>query len=180
MRRQDREITDRAEILDIIRRCRVCHVAFHGGEYPYVVPLNFGIEQRGDRLFLYFHGATEGKKIELLRRDPRVAFVMETIQGSAAAEGNIACRCSMFYESVMGEGTISLLTEEEKPAAFRHLMRHYYGEEADEFSFETSTLARTVAMQLAVSRLSAKRHLPHRSTHSRSVVDSPLQAPPSP
>ena len=43
MRRKDREIINKEQIWRIMQRCGVCRVAFHDAEYPYIVPLNFGI-----------------------------------------------------------------------------------------------------------------------------------------
>ena len=51
MRRKDREITDREEILAIIRKCDVCRIALNDGDYPYIVPLNFGLDVQGDQVF---------------------------------------------------------------------------------------------------------------------------------
>ena len=34
MRRTDREITDRAEILAVMEKCQVCRLALHNGDYP--------------------------------------------------------------------------------------------------------------------------------------------------
>ncbi|MDF2587373.1 MAG: pyridoxamine 5-phosphate oxidase family protein, partial [Anaerocolumna sp.] len=45
MRRTDREITDLNQIVDIMKRCDVCRLAFFDKEYPYIVPLNFGLIQ---------------------------------------------------------------------------------------------------------------------------------------
>ena len=73
MRRSDREITDRNEILQVMERCDVCRLALNDGEYPYILPLNFGMEQAGEQIILYFHGATEGKKLNLIARDPRAS-----------------------------------------------------------------------------------------------------------
>ncbi len=160
MRRREREVTDREEILSIIRRCEVCHVAFHGEEYPYVVPMNFGFEHCGERLSLFFHGAAEGKKQELLRRNPKVAFVMENTRGFSGTGGDYACRCSAFYESVMGDGEISILEGEEKVAALHCLVEHCLGEPHKAYSFEPAALANTCVLRLAVHHLTAKRHLP--------------------
>ena len=160
MRRRDREITNPEEILNIIRRCEVCHVAFHSEEFPYVVPLNFGVDLRGKQLSLFFHGAPEGRKMGLLHRDPRVAFVMETTRGISGAKENIACYCSMFYESVMGEGLLSLLSGEEKLPALQCLLKRHYGEAAASLSFNPHILQHTAGLRLDVIKLSAKRHLP--------------------
>ena len=44
MRRKDREITDFDEIVDVIRACDVCRIAMNDGDYPYIVPMNFGLD----------------------------------------------------------------------------------------------------------------------------------------
>ena len=49
MRRADREITDIVEIGEILAACDVCRIGF-GGEIPYIVPMNFGWEERDSRL----------------------------------------------------------------------------------------------------------------------------------
>ena len=158
MRRNDREVTDWNEILSIVQRCELCHIAFHGEEYPYVVPLNFGFQTRNKQLFLYFHGAAEGRKHELLRKNPKVAFVMEHMQGISGPENGVACRCSAFYESVMGEGTLEYIHGEEKIAALRCLMRHYAADSPEPSHFDSAVLQKTAVLRLAVHSLTAKRH----------------------
>ena len=158
MRRNDREVTDWNEILSIVQRCELCHIAFHGEEYPYVVPLNFGFQTRNKQLFLYFHGAAEGRKHELLRKNPKVAFVMEHMQGISGPENGVACRCSAFYESVMGEGTLEYIHGEEKDAALRCLMQHYAADSRALSHFDSSVLQKTAVLRLAVHSLTAKRH----------------------
>ena len=65
MRRHDRE-TSYEEAVTILRGCPYATVAFHGGEYPYTVPMHFGVAEEDGALVLYFHGAKEGKKLDLL------------------------------------------------------------------------------------------------------------------
>ena len=56
MRRTDREITDRQELLDVMARCDVCRLALNDESgYPYVVPLNFGMEERDGTPVSYTH-----------------------------------------------------------------------------------------------------------------------------
>lgn len=161
MRRKEREVTDWEDIVGIIRRCKVCHVAFHGEQYPYVVPLNFGVAVRGEQqLCLYFHGADVGRKHELLRQNPHVAFVMENAQGIHTAADGRACGCSMFYESVMGEGILEYVDGDEKLAALRCLMRHYTDAPSLSSHFDSEVLNKTVVLRLTAHRLSAKRHAP--------------------
>ena len=77
MRRSDREITDEQELLQVISECDVCRLALNDEEVPYILPLNFGEEVSGGRLYLYFHGAAEGRKYDLISRDPQTAFEMD-------------------------------------------------------------------------------------------------------
>jgi nitroimidazol reductase NimA-like FMN-containing flavoprotein (pyridoxamine 5'-phosphate oxidase superfamily) len=68
MRRKDREVTDRSEILAIMKQCDVCRIAFACDEYPYIVPMNFGLTETDGEVTLYFHSALEissRKKISL-------------------------------------------------------------------------------------------------------------------
>ena len=60
MRRSDREITDFQELITVMRGCDVCRLALHDEPYPYILPLNFGLEVDGETVRLYFHGANTG------------------------------------------------------------------------------------------------------------------------
>ena len=62
MRRNDREVTDINEIMEIIADCDVCRLALNDDEYPYIIPLNFGAELVDGKVTLYFHSALKGKK----------------------------------------------------------------------------------------------------------------------
>ena len=68
MRRSDREIKDFDEIIKVINKCDVCRLAINDGDYPYIVPMNFGLNIEDGKVVLYFHCASEGKKLELLKK----------------------------------------------------------------------------------------------------------------
>lgn len=68
MRRKDREVTELEAVMEIIRQCDVLRLGLADGDYPYIVPMNFGWEEKGGRLYFYLHGAAEGRKAELLRQ----------------------------------------------------------------------------------------------------------------
>ena len=77
MRRKDREITDREEIRAILERARVLHLGINAGGRPYVVPLHYGLAWSDGLPVFYVHGAREGRKLDLLRRDNRVLGLTE-------------------------------------------------------------------------------------------------------
>ena len=63
--------------MDIIGRSKVIRIAFTGEEYPYVLPFNFGYEEKDGRMYFYIHTATEGKKNRLLEENNKVAFELD-------------------------------------------------------------------------------------------------------
>lgn len=77
MRRNDREITNFEDILSIMEQCDVCRLALNDTDVPYILPLNFGMERKDEQIYLYFHGASEGRKYELLAQNNTVSFEMD-------------------------------------------------------------------------------------------------------
>lgn len=89
MRRTDREIKNPDDIFSVIENCQTVHVAMVDDGKPYVVALNFGFDRRGDSLILYLHSAYEGRKMDILRKNPSVSFQMDCgSQLINAAPGN--------------------------------------------------------------------------------------------
>ena len=108
MTRREREITDRGEIVDILNRCSIVHLGLVDGDEPYVVPMNYGYTMDEDgRLTLYLHGATQGRKLDLMRKNPKVFLEMEC--DVQPFEGDVACRYGTAYKSLMGRGKAVLL-----------------------------------------------------------------------
>jgi uncharacterized protein len=148
MRRSDREIKDRKAIDDIIRLCRVCHLAMCDDGQPYVVPINFGY----DGQFLYFHSACEGKKIDIIRKNNRVGFEFDILH--EIVTGEKACDWGAKYESVIGEGTAKIVDDPDaRKDALECIMRQY-GSDATDFSEEA--LKKTLIFRVRISAISGK------------------------
>ena len=153
MRRTDQEITDRQELLDVMARCDVCRLALNDESgYPYVVPLNFGMEERDGTLYLLFHGAMTGTKYDRMERDPRAAFEMDC--GHMICTDEAKGMCTMAYESVIGRGRLEPVPEAEREAALQCLMAHYG---RPDFAFDRASVARTRVFRLAVESMTGKR-----------------------
>ena len=121
MQRQEKEITERFEIDAVIERCLICHLAVAVDNTPYVVPVCFGYDGR----YLYIHTALEGKKIDMIRRNPRVSFAMETDLRLLAAPSK-PCKWSFAFESVVGQGRIEELpTLDGKTRGLDLMVQHY-------------------------------------------------------
>ena len=158
MRRTDREIQDFEEMVDVISRCDVCRLGLHDGDYPYILPLNFGVkaEKETQTLTLYFHSALEGRKIELMKKNNLASFEMDCRHQLQYFEEK--GYCTMSYESVIGRGRIRILDEEEKMDALMKLMDHYHmGKEA---YFNPAAIPRTLVYVLEVEKITGKRKEP--------------------
>lgn len=152
MRRKDREIKETDQILDIMSRCEVCRLALNDDGYPYILPLNFGVEAVDGQITLYFHGAAAGTKYELIKKDNRAGFEMDCSLRVVLAEEN--CECTMEYESVVGRGLVELVPEEEKLHGLKVLMKQY---RSGDFPFHEAVVAKTAVMKLTVTELHGKR-----------------------
>ncbi len=152
MRRSDREIKDFNKIVEIIRKCDVCRLALHNEPYPYIVPLNFGLDIFDENIVLYFHCANEGQKLDLIRKNNNVSFEMDTAHRIFTDDQKGSC--SMEYESVMGNGYIEFVPEKEKFSALKILMKHYHKED---FEFNVSVIPHTTVFRLVVKSFTAKQ-----------------------
>jgi nitroimidazol reductase NimA-like FMN-containing flavoprotein (pyridoxamine 5'-phosphate oxidase superfamily) len=122
LRRADRALTERDELLSVLRRGRTVTVAMcHDGE-PYLVTLSYGYDE--ERNALYAHMATTGRKIDALAVDPRVCATVVVDGGYQHGE------CTHLYESVVLTGSMSLVTD---PDEARHGMRVLLGHQEDDW-----------------------------------------------
>ena len=151
MRRSDREVKEFADVVAIMRKCDVCRVALNGDGYPYILPLNFGMQVEGDKITLYFHGALEGTKYALIEKDNRASFEMDCAHRLVTDPERGSC--TMEYESVIGQGHIEILSDDEKYDALRVLMEHYH--QAD-FPFNKAVIPHTKVFKLVVESVTAK------------------------
>ena len=79
MRRKDREVTDFDKIVKIIDQCDILRLGIADGDYPYIVPVNFAYTVEGEQICFYIHGATAGRKYELLKKISRHTEIISTI-----------------------------------------------------------------------------------------------------
>ena len=122
MTRRERQVTDPAAIRDILDKSKVVHIAMIDGDEPYLVAMNYGYVMEGEKLTLYVHGATAGRKIDVMQANPKVFVEMEC--DMMPMEGKIACQYGMAYASIMGSGKAVILeTPEEKMEALSILMK---------------------------------------------------------
>lgn len=158
MRRKDREITDPIRIADIINRCACCRIGFCEDGEVYIVPLNFGYKIINNNYTFYFHGAAEGRKIDLIHKNPEVGFEMDTgLAVYSMGESETACDYTARFQSVIGNGIVSIVSElEEKKLGLSLLMEHNAGKR--EWVFNEKMVKAVTVFKLTVTKLSCKEH----------------------
>lgn len=123
MRRKDREITDLAQIREILENAKILHLGLSDEEGLYVVPLHYGFLLEDGTLTLYMHGAGAGRKYRAAAAGCP-AFVEIDTGATLISGGDEPCSYGAAYCSVMGPGRLSLVTDPaEKMGALAILMK---------------------------------------------------------
>ena len=187
MRRKEREIKNPEEIKDVLDKSFALHLGINDDGHIYVVPVNFGykvekvsgntseitaettpgnqsastVDPRHattpdcEKYTFYFHGAKAGRKFNLLKNGALVGFECET--DFSLLEGEKACDYSAFYASVIGEGKVSLIEDnDEKKSALNLIMKKACGK--DDWNYPAAMLAGVAVFKLEVLELSCKKH----------------------
>ncbi|MBT1177585.1 pyridoxamine 5'-phosphate oxidase family protein [Bifidobacterium callimiconis] len=178
MRRADREVTDIAQMLDIVRHCDVVHVSYVDAEGLTIVPMNFGFTYNAEKLdddtgtgnpvdtgtlTLYMHSAPEGRKYDAMLAAGNalpVAFEMNTDR--EIIEGRTWCNWGEAFKSVIGNGTASIVTDvDEKIRGLQLLMEQQMG--TANISFTPQQAASVAVWKIESTRFTAKIHAkPHK------------------
>lgn len=157
--KREREVTDPQQIQYILDTAKILHLGMVDGDEPYVVPLNYGYTMENGELTLYLHGAVKGRKLDLIRQNPKVFFCMEC--DVHPFEGKVPCQYGTTYASLMGRGVAELLEDpQEKMAGMSILMKTQTGKD---FSFTEKLVSIVSVIRIRVSSYTAKqRPLPER------------------
>jgi nitroimidazol reductase NimA-like FMN-containing flavoprotein (pyridoxamine 5'-phosphate oxidase superfamily) len=149
VRRKEKEMLDRAELEAVISEARVCRLGLCDGGIPYVVPLCFGYTADT----FYVHCAAEGRKLEILERNPEVCLELEA--GVALKPGAKACDWGMTYRSVLGFGRAERVeSSESKRRALDLIMARYA---SGTFDYPEAALEKTVILKVVVRSMTGKR-----------------------
>lgn len=125
MRRKKNEITDHAQMRDIIKKSQVMRLAVCLEGAPYVIPLSHGY----DGEHLYFHCAPEGLKTDILEQNPRVCCLFEE-KAEFTRKGDSPCAWGFDYATVIVHGSASRIADPEAKLAALQLITDSYARDA--------------------------------------------------
>jgi hypothetical protein len=159
MRKRDKaieDIRDKGQMEEIIGQCSICHVGMVDGDRPYVLAFNFGYHDGA----IYLHCAQEGKKLEVLRRNPKVCVEFNTGHELFARKARIACTWRWRYRSVLAHGKAELIEDyNRKVDALNVLMGNYT--EMD-FAYAKPAVNNVMIIRIAVEEMSGRQFEYHQ------------------
>ena len=158
MRRKDREVTEMEGNPTDFDECKVCRIGIMDENGPYIVPVNYGYVREEGKVILYIHGAREGKKIDLIRKNANVG--VEIDYRHELVEGDTACQYSYYYASIIGKGTASIIDNpREKLQALNVIMKHQTGRTFDEFQKNPNLEKAVAIIRIDLNEYSCKKHI---------------------
>ena len=159
MTKREFRITDETRIREILDRAKVLHLGLCVDNEPYVVPMNYGYVMEEGRLVLYLHSAVRGKKLDMIRSNPRVFFELDC--DVTPFEGQVACQYGLTYSSIMGRGNARIVEDvQEKMEAMSILMKT---QTEKDFTFNERLVSIVAVIRIDVQEYTAKhRPLPEK------------------
>ncbi|EPJ5863585.1 MULTISPECIES: pyridoxamine 5'-phosphate oxidase family protein [Raoultella] len=150
MRRDEREITDPAEIDAILSRERVMYIALSCDDVPFLLPVFYVWNGTS----LYFHSARAGSKIEIMKKNRAICFAISQYGG--VVEDELACNYEARHRTVIGLGQVHFVDDDaEKIAMLQQLMAGFSDKS---FTFPVANLTATQVIRIDISSMKGKQH----------------------
>jgi uncharacterized protein len=150
MRRKDKEIRDTEIIERLLIGSDICRIAMISGNTPYIVPLNYGY----DGSALYFHSASAGKKIDILKQNNRVCFEIE--YHNEIIRNEIPCEWTAKYRSLIGYGTIEFITDPDGKKKGLDVIMAHYGKTGPN-AYKDNNIENILILKLNIEEISGKQ-----------------------
>ncbi|MEN8201841.1 MAG: pyridoxamine 5'-phosphate oxidase family protein [Bacteroidota bacterium] len=150
MRKKNQEIKDKQVLEEILSHAVIIRIAMVDRGEPYLLPFNYGYRSN----CIYIHSAQKGKKIDVLSRNPRVCFEVE--QQADLVKGPLACDWSTLYRSVIGYGTIEIISDyAQKQEGLEIIMSQHGAPELIEF--KEKNVDSIVILKLTIDSMTGKQ-----------------------
>lgn len=121
---------------------------------PYVVAVNF-VFFEGD---IYFHSSPDGRKMEALRTDPRVCFLVDETGPVVVHEQG--CGISQIYKSVVCFGTARPVEAlDQKRRVLETMIRKYVPCDIAVAPMPDQNIERTAVVRIGVESMSGKQNV---------------------
>ncbi|MFX1483025.1 MAG: pyridoxamine 5'-phosphate oxidase family protein, partial [Promethearchaeota archaeon] len=116
IRRREKEITDKEEMISIITSSKYITVAMSMDDEPYLATLSHGFDK--ERNCIYFHCAHEGKKVDILKANNLVWG--QALQDHGYADGS----CDHLYATAQFRGRVTFIEDDDEKRHALQVMIH--------------------------------------------------------
>ena len=152
VRRQNRILEDEARIDELLQTSEYGFLSLGTTEngYAYGIPISYIFDKEGK--CIYFHGAPEGQKLDILKENNKVSFCVVGVTKP------IAEQFTTLFESVIVFGKADMnLSDDEKRKALRLLVRKYSpGHEELGEKYMDKSWSRTATFKIEIEHITAK------------------------
>jgi len=162
MHKSNQQITDLTIIEEIFVNSTICRLAMMDKGMPYILPFNYGYMDN----IIYIHSNSKGKKIDLLKQNPKVCFEIE--QETKIVQHEIACKWATTYRSLIGYGIISFISDfNEKKEALKIIMKHNGA--ISPFNFDDKNIDAIAILKLSIESVSGKQSSNWNKVHEPKI-----------
>lgn len=143
-------LQNREEINEVIRACKTCYLAMSINDQPYVLPMNFALED--DVVIL--HSAQEGRMWETILKNPQVSINWTLGEDLAWQDVQVGCSYRVKSKSVVVEGKVELVEDfDEKYRCLQLVMAQYSNRE---FKFNEPAVRNVGVIKVHIENISGK------------------------
>jgi nitroimidazol reductase NimA-like FMN-containing flavoprotein (pyridoxamine 5'-phosphate oxidase superfamily) len=143
-------IENREEIDKVIRECKTCYLAMSENGFPYVLPMNFALENSS----VILHSAQSGRMWETLKKNPNVCINWTLGEEIKWQNVTVGCSYRVQSKSVLVEGKVEFVDDfDEKTRCLELLMSQYSDRE---FKFNKPAVENVGIIKVAIEKISAK------------------------
>ncbi len=152
LRRKDKSVTDPEELVKPLVEAEYIILALSNEDHPYLATLSHGYDSQNN--CIYFHCASEGKKVEYMKANPMV-------WGQAMIDGGYQHgSCDHLYHTVQFSGRVSFVDDlDEKKHALK-LMINKLDENPEEIikkQLLPSSVAKITIGKISINELTGKK-----------------------
>ena len=143
-------IKNRDEINEIIKSCKTCFLAMSDKGSPYVLPMNFALEED----YVILHSAQTGRMWETIQANRKVCINWTSGEDLAWQDERVGCSYRVKSKSVLVEGDVEIVEDyDEKYRCLALLMGQYSDRE---FKFNAPAVKNVGILKVRIDNISAK------------------------
>jgi nitroimidazol reductase NimA-like FMN-containing flavoprotein (pyridoxamine 5'-phosphate oxidase superfamily) len=168
LRRKDRAMKTLQEMELLLERMPVGRLAVTTEEGPYIVAVNYLFFEGS----IYFHSGLVGRKMEALRADSRVCFMVDEVGPQVLWEQG--CGISQIYKSVVCFGKAEFVEGQVEKRRILEKMVQKYVPPGYAFSpMKDQNIKKTAVVRIVIESMSGKENAP---SPAHTVVNNPSPA----